>query len=241
MRRILVAFRKGEEHSSPFLIKKMNKKIVFLSILMMAGIVAPALAVPNLQLFVEGAIFDTVTETWVTSHVPEFNLQVIGANRNIYDVFLAVAVPLGETGAITINSAAIGPYTFGTPITGDGSLLPAHGIYPADFATYFMGDFGLLQTVYDMTPGETGSALGQIKTVSVSVSGYSWAHFDAYDHVVINEKHIKYIKAPFSHDAEFAPEPASLLLFASGLCGLFVYKYRHPVGKADKKARLNCM
>lgn len=208
---------------------------------MAVGIVTPALAVPNLQLFVEGAVFDTITETWVTSHVPEFNLQVIGANYNIYDVFLAIAVPVGESGAITIDSNPIGPYTFGTPIMGNGKPLPTHGIYPTDFDTYFMGDFGLSQTVYNMTPGETGSALGEIKTVSVSVSGYSFAHFDAYDHVVLNKNKVKYVFAPFSHDAEFVPEPASLLLFASGLCSLFVYKYRHPVGKADKKARHNYM
>lgn len=186
--------------------------------------IRPAAAVPNLQLFVEGAIFDTVTETWVTSHVPDFNLQVIGANRTIDDVSLAIAVPVGETGAITINSTAIGPYTFGIPIIGDGSSLPSHGIYPTDFATYFVGDFGLIQTVYDMTPGETGSALGEIKTFSVSISGYSWAHFDAYDHVVLNNNHIKYVFAPFSHDAEFVPEPASLFLFSSGLLGLFAFK-----------------
>ena len=181
-----------------------------------------------MQLYVEGAVFDILTETWVSSSLTDFDLQVIGANNVIEDVYLAIAVPTGETGTITVNSTAIGSFTYGTPITGDGSSLPSHGIYPADFATYFMGDFGLVQTVYNMQPGETGSAMGEIKTVSISISGYSWAHFDAYDHILSKSK-IKYVFAPFSHDAETGnpgnpiPEPGSLFLLASGLFGLKVF------------------
>lgn len=207
------------------------KKLTLLIAILITGFCAKAaLAVPSLQLFIEGAIYDAATETWVTP-ATDFNLQVIGSSNVIEDVYLAIAVPTAESGTVSINGTPVGPFTFGTPTMGDGNPLPGHGIYPADFATYFMGDFGLLYPVFDMQPGgEAGSADGEIKTVAVSITGYSDVHFDAYDHIVSGSK-VKYRFAPFSHDAEHnnvVPEPSTLLLLGSGLLGsIFLRRKRN--------------
>lgn len=120
------------------------------------------------------------------------------------------------------------------PITGDGSALPSHGIFGAgtDWDTFLLGDFSLQDSpIGDYTTGAcpgagcTWPALGQINAYDVTVTGYSWVHFDAFDHVV-SENRTKYIQAPFSHDANTTsvPEPNTLILLGSGFLGLWAIK-----------------
>lgn len=62
-------------------------------------------AIPTLQLYIEGATYDPVTETWVITQ-PEFTLWVIGDVGHfgtIYDVKLAAAVRSDEYGSITLT------------------------------------------------------------------------------------------------------------------------------------------
>jgi hypothetical protein len=201
-------------------------------VLVLACLMAtPASAVPDLQIYIEGATYDPVSQTWVTGD-SEFDLQVIGANDQIYDVKLAAALIPGDTdpgtGSITFTPVGFTPgaqipFTYGTPLLGDGSSLPGHGIYPAYYTVLPIGDFTPTYDVYNM-PDMGGPVLGEIKTIHVEITGYDKVHFDAYNHVISGD-HARYISNPFSHDGEGGgdggdtPEPGTLALLSLGLTG----------------------
>ncbi|MFQ5735869.1 MAG: choice-of-anchor N protein [Thermodesulfobacteriota bacterium] len=177
-------------------------------------------------------------------------------NGTIYDVNLSIAHLTDETGSVSFTPttatagllpspgdsstpvAAVhnGSGSGTVPLTGDGTPLPSHGIYGpgTDWDTYLLGDFSLTDSPIgnytrgdDLCPGDdcTWPAMGQINAYDVAVTGYSWVQFDAFDHV-ISEVTTKYIKAPFSHDAETTsvPEPNALILLGSGFLGLWALK-----------------
>jgi hypothetical protein len=231
----------------------------------------PSWAVPNLQIYIPGATYDTATETWIINSY-EYTLQVIGANLDVLDVKFALAVPTDEDGYIEVTwldplSSDYGtgdvasltlydpgyladpnrlpyedyrdsydeegenpdPATYGFalnsyPIMGDGRQLPGAGVFPTDFYEYFIGDFGTDDVVQNYIPGDEwgDTAPGDLKEFWISVHGYTWVDIVAYDHVVLSNNKAKYVFTPFSHDGGSTPvpEPATLLLLASGLIGV---------------------
>ncbi|MDH4208709.1 MAG: choice-of-anchor N protein [Anaerolineae bacterium] len=211
-------------------------------VILLAAAVGPAEAVPDLQLYIEGAEWDDATETWVTT-TSDFNLWVIGANQAIGGVKVAAALESDAdptSGTVTLESAIEsvsysgsggsgdggGGFANGTPTMGNGSPLPPHDIYPTWFGTVNVGDFltPYTETVYDMQPGETGSAPGEIQYVHVTIEGFERVHFDAYNHTIIGKYKARF--APFSHDAGIVPEPGTLLLLCPGIAGLLVVRRR---------------
>jgi len=197
-------------------------------------IVPSAFAVPNLQLYIPGATYNTTTETWVTP-LKDFDVWVEAGNLNkgdIYNIYLTAALSPSQAaldGALSItnlqNSVTANfnasDYWHGSPPPGVNAL-PGHGIFPTTYTEMLVTN----QTskpwvdVYDNVDGG-GPTPGNIFKFHVH-STYDFVHFDAYGYY--KDVDGRFIFAPFSHDAESGgrppvPEPATMLLFGLGAAG----------------------
>lgn len=238
--------------------------IALLSLIAVSGTVHNAFAVPVLQMYIEGATYDSNTDTWTITTDDPFKVWVIGnisgdgGKGSIFDVKISVAVATSEIGpgssislTPTTTTLVTDPSTPSSPIAtannpspdgkvplqGDGTPLPSHGIYGPGFS-FFEWNIGNL-TLTDSPIADFNGDLsfpnasdftanaGQINVYLVNVMGFSTVHFDTYDHYV-KKGNFKYVKAPFSHDAQGSgapvPEPGTFLLLGSGLAGLGVLR-----------------
>jgi hypothetical protein len=188
-----------------------------LSLVLVAG---GAHAVPVLQIYIDGATYDTETETWVVSE-PEFDLWVIGdvdAQGTIYDVKLTASF-FGMSGTMTLTptttttitdpSVPAAPTVFDMG-TGSHTVLPDHGIFNdptlAGWTDYSLGDMGLTDSpIADFNGSEMFPTSfpdnGQVNVYHVVMEGWTKVHFDAYGETVNSSNGKKaFWKSPFSHD-----------------------------------------
>ena len=209
------------------------------AILLLSLAFAPAAwAVPKLQLYIDGpgsyyespSGSDWFSESWV-SPGSYFDLWVLAAGRDLYDVSLFVAAQgLSDIATITLTSLTPGYSSFtldaGDLVMGTPDGMPPHGVFPSYYAELSLGDMFIgADDVYDMVDGG-GPADGFILRYAVELTGLELAHFDATGSYV-QKGDYKETFAPFSHDATAidpphpgAPEPLTLLLLASALIGL---------------------
>ncbi|MDI6789345.1 MAG: choice-of-anchor N protein [Thermodesulfobacteriota bacterium] len=83
------------------MIKRAYKYLALITLVILS-LGTSAWAVPNLQIYIPGAEYDTATETWII-YSYDYELWVVGANLNIYDVKFASAVPTDQDGTIEVT------------------------------------------------------------------------------------------------------------------------------------------
>ncbi len=212
------------------------------------AIPALQLYMPDATYYATNPFFPDSEDSWVTTSNP-FELQVAGATSPSFVSVIdkvKLHISLREEEYLSYQHLTTTPFltitdndpnitfdevvlyagdfsTFGKP---DG--LSLHGIYPTYFVSIDLPNLLVVdagETVYDYNenfdPESSEGDSGDIQYYTVSYDPrFMFIHFDLTGRYDPDGK-AKDVFAPYSHDASAStPEPATMLLFGSGLLGM---------------------
>ncbi|MDD2800771.1 MAG: choice-of-anchor N protein [Methylococcales bacterium] len=238
---------------------------------------ASAFAVPLLQIGAGGtgdggpatdpnwAYAGGTPDTWVNSGDGVFNVDLTAQSGAFYTssqtAYLVIAaLPQQNSATDVFNISLLGDVNtsfslfssgFGKPPITDSNDLQPHSIYDTYFEIYSFEFNNAQTTIFNTTPGDTGSTSGFLESVNVTINslsqGITGIHLDLftlYDdpgngpRATVTADQV-YTNAPYSHDAEWSgtlnppdpdpdpnpvPEPTALWMLGLGLLGLAGFK-----------------